>query len=39
MAKHANVLNRSHGSQRDIKEANIYGEERKDTIVGSIFVD
>jgi hypothetical protein len=32
------VLNGSYGSQRDIKEANIYGEGRKDTVIGGVFI-
>jgi hypothetical protein len=32
------VLNGSHGSQRDIKEADICGEGRKDTVIGGVFV-
>jgi hypothetical protein len=38
MVKHADVLDGSHGSQRNIKEADMYREGRKDTVIGGVFV-
>ena len=32
------MLDGSHGSQRNIKEADIYREGRKDTVIGGVFV-